>query len=100
MLVITAAEFAQSPIKYYEAAAKGRVFIKEAENYIKLVIAKRLPRVRKSTNPYNPSPSGDTWFDDPRNMAIVERAIANSKNAKPAAVLKTKNDIKTYIGSL
>ena len=79
MLVITATEFAKSPIKYYEAAAKGSVFVKYAENYIKLVLAKRLPRVRKLKNPNNPSPSGDTWFDDPRNMAEVMKGIESLK---------------------
>jgi hypothetical protein len=99
-MVITATEFAKSPIKYYEAATKDSVFVKYAENYIKLVLAKRLPRVRKSKNPNNPSPSGDVWFDNPKNMTIVREAIESSENAKPVATLRTKKDIKTYIDSL
>ena len=27
----------------------------------------------------NPSPSGDKWFLDPRNIAIVEKGIAGAK---------------------
>lgn len=27
----------------------------------------------------NPSPSGDPWFDDPKNMAAVKRGIADIK---------------------
>ena len=32
-----------------------------------------------STNPDNPSPSGDPWFDDPENMAMLREAIAEAK---------------------
>ncbi|MDR3013577.1 MAG: hypothetical protein LBU70_10305 [Chitinispirillales bacterium] len=33
---------------------------------------------KRSTNPNNPSPSGDPWFDDPRNMAEVMEGIRSA----------------------
>ena len=30
---------------------------------------------KKSTNPLNPSPSGDPWWDDPRNVAHVDEGL-------------------------
>ena len=30
---------------------------------------------KKSTNPLNPSPSGDPWWDDPRNVAEVDAGL-------------------------
>ena len=75
MLVVSPVEFEKSPSKYCEMAAKDSVFVKYAGNYIKLAFIKQLPRRPK--NPNNPSPSGDVWFDDPKNLAIVENGIKN-----------------------
>ncbi|GHV23466.1 hypothetical protein AGMMS49959_16600 [Planctomycetales bacterium] len=35
----------------------------------------RRTRTRKSKNPHNPSPSGDPYFDDPRNIADIMDGI-------------------------
>ena len=43
------------------------------------------PKKRKK-NPDNPSPSGDPWFDDPRNMAIVMEGIKSAKEEKCVSV--------------
>jgi len=47
---------------------------------IRLEGAKKPKRKKK---PDNPSPSGDPWFDDPRNIAIVMEAFKaqRKKNA-------------------
>jgi len=34
----------------------------------------------------NPSPSGDPWFDDPRNVAIVLEGIKSAKEEKCVSV--------------
>ncbi len=53
-----------------------------------------------STRPESPSPSGDPWYDDPRNVAIVMDAIKQSKKDKgKEIVLKTKEDIKKYMAT-
>jgi hypothetical protein len=43
-------------------------------------------KVKRKKNPDNPSPSGDPWFDDPRNIAIVEEAIRDLKEGKGKCV--------------
>ncbi|GHT43028.1 hypothetical protein FACS189443_6600 [Planctomycetales bacterium] len=32
---------------------------------------------KRSTNPDNPSPSGDPWWDDPENVKIVDAGLAD-----------------------
>ena len=46
----------------------------------------------------NPSPSGDPWFDDPRNVAIVMEGIKSAK--EEGTVLKSKEDIKKFFANL
>jgi len=89
MLVISPVEFEKTPTKYCEMAAKGSVFVKYADNYIKLTFTKRLPR--KSKNPNNPSPSGDPWFDDPRNLAYLKNRIETSKTDKHYIIGKNQS---------
>ena len=36
--------------------------------------------VQKEKKSNNPSPSGDTWFDDPKNLAYLQKKIKASKN--------------------
>jgi hypothetical protein len=50
---------------------------------------------KRKPSPDNPSPSGDPWFDDPQNIAIVESAIKHGSTEKDI-VLKSKEDIKQY----
>jgi hypothetical protein len=40
-------------------------------------------------DPNNPSPNGDTWFDDPKNLVIGEKGLQNIKSGK-TITLKTK----------
>ena len=42
----------------------------------------------------NPSPSGDTWFDNPRNMAELNRAIEELKTGKADLKEFSNDDIK------
>lgn len=44
----------------------------------------------------NPSPSGDTWFDDPQNMKSIERGMAEIETGKTKAY--TMDEIKTMLG--
>jgi hypothetical protein len=43
-------------------------------------------RPKRKRNPDSPSPSGDPWFDDPQNIAIVKEAIQNAKEEKGVRV--------------
>jgi hypothetical protein len=42
---------------------------------------KKTEKVR-STNPDNPSPSGDTWFDDPENLRSVYKGVREMREGK------------------
>lgn len=44
----------------------------------------------------NPSPSGDPWFDDPENMASVNRGIAELKAGKGRAY--SMDEIRELLG--
>lgn len=56
------------------AAAQGKSLKKFIET---LLINKANSMVVEAND--NPSPSGDTWFDDPENMASVQRGISDMK---------------------
>ena len=54
-----------------------------------------------SANPNGPSPSGNPWYDDPRNIAIVKDAIQSANEDKERdIVLTSKEDIKNYCANL
>ena len=59
----------------------------------------RLERQGRAKNPNNPSPSGDPWFDDPRNITVVKEAIQSAKDENEI-VLSSKKDIKEYFANL
>jgi len=59
----------------------------------------RLEMPKRAKNPNNHSPSGDPWFDDPRNIAIVKEAIQSAKEENDI-VLTSKQDIKEYFANL
>lgn len=44
----------------------------------------------------NPSPSGDPWFNDPENMASVNKGIAEQKAGKGRAY--SMDEIKEFLG--
>ena len=49
----------------------------------------------------SPSPSGDPWYDDPRNIAILDEAIQSMKEDKENdIVFKSAEDIKKYFANL
>ena len=58
----------------------------------------RLEMPKRTKNPNNPSPSGDPWFDDPHNIAIVKEAIQSAEDNE--IVLASKKDIKEYFANL
>ena len=74
--------------------AERMKIVEQVIHTIRLEIPKR-----KKKNPNNPSPSGDPWFDDPRNIAIVKEAIQSAKEENEI-VLASKKDIKEYFANL
>ncbi len=56
------------------AVAQGR----SLKNYIETLLINKANSVSVEVRE-NPSPSGDSWFDDPENMASVRRGIEDIK---------------------
>jgi PHD/YefM family antitoxin component YafN of YafNO toxin-antitoxin module len=83
MVIITTQEFRDRQKKYFDLAEKERVIIKRGKKLVELVVCDKLSE--------NPSPSGDTWFDDPENMASVMRGIADVKAGRVTKIEDAKN---------
>ncbi len=73
------------------AVAQGR----SLKNYIETILINKANSVSVEVSE-NPSPSGDTWFDDPENMASVHRGIEEMKAGKGRVY--TMDEIRTLLG--
>ena len=72
---------------------------KEASLLKKVLKALDAQFVLKEEKTESLSPSNDPYFDIPENVAELERRIQNAKvNKEKAVVLKTKEDIKNFLG--
>jgi len=57
------------------------------------------PKCKKNLD--NPSPSGNPWYDDPRNVAILDEAIQIAKEGKgERTVLTSKEEIREFLANL
>jgi hypothetical protein len=65
----------------------------------RMMIIEQVVHTIRLENSGNPSPSGDSWYDDPRNIAIVKEGIKNA-NEDTGVVLTSKEDIKNYFANL
>lgn len=54
---------------------------KSLKKYIETILISKADSVTVEVS-QNPSPSGDPWFDDPENIASVNRGIAQMKAGK------------------
>ena len=67
----------------------------------RMKIVEQVLRTIRLEKPDNPSPSGDPWYDDPRNIAIVEEAIQSAKEDKgKRTVLTSKEEIRAFLANL
>ncbi|KAA6330156.1 hypothetical protein EZS27_021108 [termite gut metagenome] len=89
MVIISTQEFREKQKKYFDLAEKERVIIKRGKKLVELVVSDKLSE--------NPSPSGDTWFDDPENMASVMRGIEDIKAGRVTKIEDTKNIWKNIL---
>lgn len=62
------------------AAAQGR----SLKSYIEALLISKADNISIEVSE-NPSPSGDTWFDNPDNIASVKRGMAEMKEGKGRA---------------
>lgn len=73
------------------AVAQG----KSLKNYIETILISKANSVSIEVSE-NPSPSGDPWFNDPENMASVQRGIAEMKAGKGRAY--SMDEIRELLG--
>ena len=73
------------------AAAQG----KSLKNYIETVLISKANSISIEVTE-NPSPSGDTWFNDPENMSSVKRGIEEMEAEKVRAY--SMDEIKNILG--
>lgn len=73
------------------AVAQG----KSLKNYIETILISKANSVTIEVSE-NPSPSGDSWFNDPENIASVKQGIAEMKAGKGRAY--TIDEIKELLG--
>jgi hypothetical protein len=89
MTVVSSKTFLENPIHYFNLARERDVAVKRGE-FVFQIVPK--PKVQ------NPSPSGDPFWNDPRNLAELDRSIKESHSEKAVVTLNTKEDIRKYLG--
>lgn len=88
MLLITVTEFRNNISKYLQMAFTEKIALKSKNGIIELIPNKDI-RV-------NPSPSNDPWFDDPRNLAELDRGVAQLKAGRVGQV--TLDELQEKLG--
>lgn len=73
------------------AASQG----KSLKKFIETILISKANAVEVEVRE-NPSPSGDTWFDDPGNIASVKHGIADMKSGKSRAY--SMEEIRELLG--
>ena len=86
MILLTVTEFRNNLSKYLQMAFTEKIALKSKKGIIELMPSNEIR--------LNPSPSGDTWFDNPRNMAELNRAIEELKTGKADLKEFSNDDIK------
>lgn len=73
------------------AVAQG----KSLKNYIETLLISKANAISIEVSE-SPSPSGDSWFNDPENIASVNRGISEMKAGKGRAV--SMDEIRDLLG--
>ena len=73
------------------AVAQG----KSLKKYIETLLIAKADSVSIDVNE-NPSPSGDPWFDDPRNIEMINRGIEDMKAGRGRTF--TMDEIRDILG--
>jgi hypothetical protein len=74
MLLLTVTEFRNNISKYLQLAFTEKVALKSKRGVIELTPSREIR--------LNPSPSGDPWFEDSRNLAELDRATDELRTGK------------------
>lgn len=73
------------------AAAQGR----SLKNFIETILIAKADSINVQVSD-NPSPSGDVWFDDSKNIAELNEGIAEYKHGKTQAY--SMDEIRDMLG--
>ncbi|MCF8333758.1 MAG: hypothetical protein K9I47_06410 [Bacteroidales bacterium] len=91
MKVISSREFRDSQRSYLELSKKERIIIKRNKEYIELV-------PRGESIPENPSPSQDSYYDDPKNLAELKRRLMDQKADSLSMIEISEDDQQAILG--
>lgn len=90
MLVISGAEFKSEFKKFCDMAKSQRVIIKRKTDYVELVVSESIYE--------NPSPSNDPYFADSRNLAELDRRLADLRNGREQVSVLEPENIDKFLG--
>ena len=103
MKIVTSREFRDHQKKYFEMVDNNeQVIVKRKDRAYKLVpvseddILVNIPEEYRC-DPYEISPSGDTFWADKRNLEKVKKAI---EDKEIVAKLHSKDDVRGFLNSL
>ena len=88
MILVTASEFRKNQRKYFQTALQEKVGVRSNGTIFEITPSKEL-RV-------NPSPSGDPFWDDPRNVEALENRIGDLHSGK--AECRPWEEVKRELG--
>lgn len=75
------------------AASQG----KSLKSFIEKILIEKADMVKIEVSE-SPSPSGDPWFDNPKNIERLKESMDQAKRGEFAVTLKSKEDIRKYLG--
>lgn len=89
MTTVSSRVFSENPIHYLNLASKERVEIKRGKMTFQIIPKPPFESI---------SPSGDPYWDDPRNVAELERILKLRKEGKMKSVVLTPEKQKEWLG--
>ena len=89
MTTISSRAFFANPAHYFDLAAKEDLAVKRG---------KMMFQIRLKPKFENPSPSGDPYFANPKNVADILESSKQAREGKFAKTLQTSEDIQEYLG--
>ena len=90
MTVVSSRVFAENPIHYLNMSITEEIAIKRGKNLFRIIHEE--PKFE------NPSPSGDPYWADPRNVAELERRLKEQREGKAELIRLTPELKKELFG--
>lgn len=89
MTTISTRTFLENPIHFFNLARKENVAVKRG---------KMIFQITPKPEFENPSPSGDSYWTDPRNIADALESSKQAREGNFAVTLRTPEEINKYLG--